>query len=188
MPLMNLVGGGAPKATVTGTTGSPNIDSSTRAGKTIYRFTGSGSITVGVGGTCEVLVIGGGGAGNNNGFSNAGGTSNGGGGGEIINAQAPPVTIPATAGQATGVGDVVFAGSPGGIAFYGAAAAYRGGSGIGGSSHVGSGGANRVTANNGVAANLYGGGGGGASNPENNATTRTGGAGANGIVIVDCYV
>ena len=30
-------GGAVPKATVTGSTGSPTIDSSTRAGKTIYR-------------------------------------------------------------------------------------------------------------------------------------------------------
>lgn len=51
-------------ATVTGTTGSPTIDTSSRAGKTIYKFTGSGTITVGSGGTCEYLVIGGG---NNNG-------------------------------------------------------------------------------------------------------------------------
>ena len=50
-------------ATVTATTGSPTIDSSTRAGKTIYKFTGSGSITIGTAGTCEVLVIGGGGGG-----------------------------------------------------------------------------------------------------------------------------
>ena len=51
---------GTPKATVTGTTGSPTVDTSSRAGKTIYKFTGSGTITVGVGGTCEYLVIGGG--------------------------------------------------------------------------------------------------------------------------------
>jgi hypothetical protein len=53
-------GGGMPKATVTGTTGSPTVDTSSRPGKTIYKFTGSGSITIGVGGTCEYLVIGGG--------------------------------------------------------------------------------------------------------------------------------
>jgi hypothetical protein len=51
---------GTPKATVTGTTGSPTVDTSSRPGKTIYKFTGSGSITVGVAGTCEYLVIGGG--------------------------------------------------------------------------------------------------------------------------------
>ena len=45
------------------TTGSPTVDSATRAGKTIYKFTSSGSITVGTAGSCEVLVVGGGGAG-----------------------------------------------------------------------------------------------------------------------------
>jgi len=53
-------GGGMPKATVTGTTGSPTVDTTSRAGKTIYKFTGSGSITVGVAGSCEYLVVGGG--------------------------------------------------------------------------------------------------------------------------------
>lgn len=53
-----------PTATVTATTGSPTIDTSSRAGKTIYKFTGSGSITIGTAGSCEYLVIGGG---NNNG-------------------------------------------------------------------------------------------------------------------------
>jgi hypothetical protein len=62
MPLFTPIGGGGiGKATVTGTTGSPNVDSSTRAGKTIYRFTASGTITVGTDGTAEVLVVGGGG-------------------------------------------------------------------------------------------------------------------------------
>ena len=55
--------GGLGKATVTGTTGSPSVDTTTRAGKTIYNFTGSGSITVGTAGTCEVFVLGGGGGG-----------------------------------------------------------------------------------------------------------------------------
>lgn len=63
MPFFTPVGGGGlPKATVTGTTGSPVVDTSSRAGKTIYKFTGSGSITVGTAGTCEVLVVGGGGS------------------------------------------------------------------------------------------------------------------------------
>jgi hypothetical protein len=54
---------GAPKATVTGTTGSPTINTVARAGKTIYTFTGSGSITIGQAGTCEVFLAGGGGSG-----------------------------------------------------------------------------------------------------------------------------
>jgi hypothetical protein len=65
MPFFSPVSaGGVPKATVTATTGSPTIDSSSRAGKTIYKFTGSGSITIGTAGTCEYMVLGGG---NNNG-------------------------------------------------------------------------------------------------------------------------
>ena len=47
MPFFNPVSaGGVPKATVTGTTGSPNVDTTSRPGKTIYKFTGSGSITI----------------------------------------------------------------------------------------------------------------------------------------------
>ena len=57
-------GGGIPKATVSATTGSPTIDTSSRPGKTIYKFTGSGSITIGgTGGTAEVLCVGAGGSG-----------------------------------------------------------------------------------------------------------------------------
>ena len=61
-PFVQGGGGGTPKATVTGTTGSPTVDTSSRPGKTIYKFTGSGSITVGVEGSCEVLCVGGGGS------------------------------------------------------------------------------------------------------------------------------
>ena len=63
---------GIPKATVNATTGSPTTNNNARAGKTIYQFNGSGSITVGTEGTAEVLVVGGGGG---------GGWSGGGGGG-----------------------------------------------------------------------------------------------------------
>jgi hypothetical protein len=52
--------GGAAKATVTSTTGSPTVDTTSRPGKTIYKYTGSGTITIGVAGSCEYLVIGGG--------------------------------------------------------------------------------------------------------------------------------
>lgn len=65
--------GGIGKATITATTGSPTIDTSSRPGKTIYNFTGSGSITVGTAGTCEVLVIGGGGGKGHGGSGGAGG-------------------------------------------------------------------------------------------------------------------
>ena len=48
------------QATVTSTTGSPTTDTTSRPGKTIYKFTGSGSITIGTAGIVELLVIGGG--------------------------------------------------------------------------------------------------------------------------------
>ena len=88
MPLFSPVSlGGIGKATVTGTTGSPTVDSASRAGKTIYKFTGSGSITVGTAGSCEVLVVGGGGGGggwggggfDGGGFTGGGGDFGGGG-------------------------------------------------------------------------------------------------------------
>lgn len=91
MPFFTPVGGGGvPKATVTSTTGSPTIDTSSRAGKTIYKFTGSGSITVGTAGTCEYLVIG-------------GGVCNG-AGGLIYNTSAvlPAGTLTVTIGAGTG--------------------------------------------------------------------------------------
>ena len=64
MPFFTPVsaGGGTPKATVTATTGSPTVDTSSRAGKTIYKFTGSGTITIGTAGTCEYMVLGPGGS------------------------------------------------------------------------------------------------------------------------------
>jgi hypothetical protein len=66
-------GGGIGKATVTATTGSPTIDTTSRPGKTIYKFLSSGSITIGTAGTCEVLVVGGGGSGAKN-WGGAGGS------------------------------------------------------------------------------------------------------------------
>lgn len=52
-----------PKATVSGTTGSPTVDTSSRSGKTIYKFTGSGTITIDTAGSVEMLVVGAGGSG-----------------------------------------------------------------------------------------------------------------------------
>jgi len=64
---------GVGNATISATTGSPTIDTTSRAGKTIYKFTGSGTITVANGGNAEVLIVGAGGGG--------GGTDSPGGGG-----------------------------------------------------------------------------------------------------------
>lgn len=66
--------GGSAKPTVTGTTGSPTI--TTVGSNTVYKFTGTGSITFGTAGTVNVLIIAGGGAG---GYFSIG--SGGGGGG-----------------------------------------------------------------------------------------------------------
>ena len=80
MPLLTgfaFGAGGLSKATYTATTGSPTIDTSTRAGKTIIKYTGSGSITIGTAGTCEVLVIGGGGSGGSGGAQGGGGGAGG---------------------------------------------------------------------------------------------------------------
>lgn len=105
-PLFSPVSaGGIGKATVTATTGSPTVDTSTRAGKTIYKFTGSGSITVGTAGTAEILVCGGGGG---------GGLSGGGAGGYIYDTAAilPSGTLTVligTGGTATATGPDYFA-------------------------------------------------------------------------------
>ena len=84
MPFFSPVGsGGIGKATVTATTGSPTVDTTSRPGKTIYKFTtvGTGSITVGTAGTAEILVIGGGASGSVDG-------SGGGAGGYLYNTSA----------------------------------------------------------------------------------------------------
>lgn len=62
MSVSTFTGNGAlGLASVSATTGSPTIDTTSRPGKTIYKFTGSGSITIGAAGFAEVLVVGGGG-------------------------------------------------------------------------------------------------------------------------------
>ena len=85
--------GGIGKATVTGTTGSPNIDTTSRAGKTIYNFTGSGSITIGTAGTAEFLIIGGGGGGSGNAAGGGAGGFN-----ENLSAFLPAGTLTVTVG------------------------------------------------------------------------------------------
>jgi hypothetical protein len=64
----------------------------------------------------------------------------------------------------------------------------RGVSGEGGPSHLGGGATSVAVPDNGFGGAQFGGGGGGGLNSESNATSRSGGAGANGIVIVDCFV
>jgi hypothetical protein len=72
-------GGGLPKASVSSTTGSPTITSA--GAKTIYKFTGDGSITIGgAGGACDLLLAGGGGGGGRLTVAGYYGGSGGGGG------------------------------------------------------------------------------------------------------------
>ena len=104
MPLMNLVSaGGIGKATVNATTGSPTTNNNARAGKTIYEFNGSGSITVGTPGTVEALLIAGGGAG---GAGTGNATGGGGGGGYVYHASAilPSGTLTVSVGAGGNVG------------------------------------------------------------------------------------
>lgn len=80
------ISAGIGKATYSATTGSPTIDTSSRPGKTIIKFTtvGTGSVTISTGGTFEVLVVGGGGAGGDGLNTTAAG--GGGAGGYVYNA------------------------------------------------------------------------------------------------------
>jgi hypothetical protein len=115
------VAGGSGKASVSGTTGSPSVDTSSRPGKTIYTFNGSGSITVASAGLVEIRVCGGGGGGQgarNTQYEGAGG----GGGGHVVDTSAylpaGTHTVTVGAGGAAGAGNVAAngdgsAGSPG---------------------------------------------------------------------------
>lgn len=111
---------GAPKATVTGTTGSPTIDTVSRAGKTIYKFTGSGSITIGQAGTCEVFLAGGGGAGNFAGPVVGSTAPSGGAGGYLytVDAFLPAATLTVTVGAGGAAGGNVGNGSLIGSQYY----------------------------------------------------------------------
>ena len=197
-------------ADVSGTTGSPTISTYTDGGigYTVYKFTGSGSITLGRAGLCDVLLIGGGGGG-------GGGVGGGGGAGSFLSVTgaylpsgAQTVVVGAGgAGRSFGSTDI---GMPGnnGIAsslwsFYapagggGGAIAYsysssgyssaglNGGSGGGaggfGTGSTASSGAGISGLGNagGTAATYLGGGGGGANAAGANASS-TGGAGGSG--------
>jgi hypothetical protein len=111
-------------------------------------------------------------------------TADGGPQGNYRAATTPPTNIVPFDNVAAGTGDFASGGSTGhqGV---GPGAAFSLG-GAGGSSVFGGGG--RGGTANGTAAVGAGSGGGGAANPQNTAVNRTGGAGANGIVIIDCFV
>jgi hypothetical protein len=187
-PTFGLVSrGGVPKATITGTTGSPVVDTSSRPGKTIYKFTGSGSITVGTAGTAEVLIIGGGGGGGGNSPGSGGGDTNpGGGAGGLVYddtafLKSGTLIVTVGAGGASGSGQPRY-GNPGGpsridkiVALGGGAADGNGGSGGGSGSYTNVRFGFSGQGNNGgylVSPNAYQGwpGGGGAGAVGNNVT------------------
>jgi len=181
---------GVPKATVTGTTGSPTTNNNARAGKTIYQFNGSGSITVGTAGSAEILVVAGGGGSQLNPYSGAGG-----GGGVIYDTAAylpsGTSTITVGAGGVANFGTAITSinGRPSIMGNYVAV----GGGGAAGSSRVSTGDPNAITFNTA----FLGGSGGGAFSAlasaggtgipnqgfdggSNNAYARSGGGGGAG--------
>jgi hypothetical protein len=197
MPLFSPVSaGGVPKATVTATTGSPSVDTSSRAGKTIYNFTGSGSITVGTAGTCEIMVLGGGGTG-------GGGSGTGGGGGGAggllydTNAYLPSGTLtvfvgaggvttsrPGVNGNSSRLGSYYGVGGGCGQG-NGAQRGNNGGSGGGRADMYGQGPGTGTSGqgNNGGSSTGQAGGGGGAGSAGTAGTGGVGGNGGNGLAI-----
>jgi hypothetical protein len=135
----------------------------------------------------------GGAAGANNGAngssSSFGALVSAGGGvlGEGLAAATPPTVFGGVDGATTGTGDLVIGGGSSDAAF--AVTASRCATGKSGTTVLGTGGVQRfsTTGGNGFAGNLYGEGGGGGLNAASQASSRSGGAGADGIVIVELY-
>lgn len=128
---------------------------------------------------------------------NAGGTSSagshcvaGGGAGGLIGGSTSAWENPISGTpNTTATGDLIIPGAPGGFGLVNGTADFAC-SGFGGNSHWGAGSraVNPSTGADGTAGVLYGGGGSGAANTNSQGSTRTGGAGANGRVLVDLYI
>ena len=186
-------GGGVSRAAYTATTGSPTIDTSSRAGKTIIKYTGSGSITIGTAGTCEVLVVGGGGGAGTSGSLGVGG---GGAGGYYYDTaaliQSGTLTVTVGSGGTGGnvsSGVVSYSGIPskigtliaiggGASGTYGDGTGIAGGSGAGGSGVRGGGsnvGGTGYQGNSGGTATSSGGAGGGGAGAAGSSQASRGG-------------
>ena len=142
------------------------------------------TVTRGAGGTSGSGL-----AGNNGGTSSFGSlvTAEGGFGGARQGNANETQVLPSGAGGTVGTGDLVVSGSAGSLG----ALAQRTTGGTGGASALGGGGQGNFTTSPGTSVgqpgNLYGGGAGG-SVALNDTTLTTGASGANGIVIIDCFV
>jgi hypothetical protein len=190
-------GGGLPKASVSATTGSPGVDTSSRPGKTIYNFTGSGSVTVDKAGLVEHRILGAGGGGGHyaGGGGGAGGhfestrawldvgthtvTVGGGGAGGAVGG----AVNYGRSGSASRVGPYMAAGGGGGA--YVAREGFGGGSGGGSGVNTASVGIGFAPQGNaggtGSSSNYYAGGGGGAGAAGANGSGTVAGAGGAGV-------
>jgi hypothetical protein len=141
------------------------------------------------------VTVGAGGTGVSSGYGNSGGTSSfgslasatGGAGGQTGGALGFWITSGPGAGGTSGVGDLVIHGGSGESS--NPVNANGGYGGRGGDSQLGTGARSGLawqSSSNGFNGNLYGGGGSGAASGQN-STVKTGGNGANGIVIVELY-
>jgi hypothetical protein len=181
-------GGGAAAAGSGSATGGGGGQGGNYAEKFVLASALASSVTItrGAGGTGVT-----GAAGGDGGTSSAGTHCVAGGGtGGSINSSTTLITF-AISGtpNTTGTGDLVIPGSAGGFAtLYGAGDAAC--SGAGGNSNWGAGSrpVNPAAGADGTAGALYGGGGSGAANTNSQGSTRIGGAGAAGRVLVDLYI
>ena len=183
-----FVAGGSPKASVSSTSGSPTTGAN--GSKTYYKWTGSGSVTIGTAGLCEILVVGGGAG---------GGTGGGGGGGGHLTtttAYLPAGTHTVTVGAGGTGGSGGAAGVQGNTSALGPyyatgggnqnsgtnTAGLAGGSGGGGrgSGAGGSGVTGLGSAGGTGGTDPTGGGGGGSAAVGSNGSGATGGAGGTG--------
>jgi hypothetical protein len=112
-------------------------------------------------------------------------TANGGNAGPLRAATAPATLIIGAVASSAGTGQVATGGEAGAIGV-GLTTTFNNG-GNGGSSVFGGGGAGTTFNQNGQNATGFGSAGGGGANAQNQATARSGGNGANGIVIVELY-
>lgn len=166
-----MKGGGIPKASVSGVTGSPTT--TTPSGKTCYQWNATGSMTIGSAGLVDVLLVGGGG----------GGYTGGGGGGQVLyltNLYLPAGVYATTVG-AGGAAN----GFPGGISSIGSYMAVGGAAGgpnglsMSGANGGGGASSNPLTTAGGLS--VVGGFAGGAAYPATNSHGGGGGAGAVGV-------